>query len=153
MATFIAKNSQSLIIGSVVLVTLFAIAWQSRLFGLNTQKETVTVRTGSDDADYVLASEDSLSGGEAGQDGTRSRQSISKPRKFEIITLLPFDAIPAIFDPTFVSVEEADKSYEPDEKVLGISLNGDHRAYSVPMLSRHEIVNDTVGGVKIAVTW
>ena len=71
----------------------------------------------------------------------------------EIVTLLGFDAIPAILDPEFVSVEEADEWMGPDELVLGLSINGDSRAYSVPMLSSHEIVNDTVGGRKLAVTW
>ncbi len=41
----------------------------------------------------------------------------------------------------------------PEELVLGLSINGDHRAYSLPFLSSHEIVNDTVGGVPVAVTW
>ena len=71
----------------------------------------------------------------------------------EIVTLLGFDAIPAILDPEFVSVDEADEWMDPEELVLGLSINGDSRAYSVPMLSSHEIVNDTVGGRKIAVTW
>jgi hypothetical protein len=71
----------------------------------------------------------------------------------EIITLLPKDAIPAIDDPQFLSPEEADEEYAPDELVLGVEYNGDARAYSVNLLSRHEIVNDTVGGVKISVTW
>ena len=71
----------------------------------------------------------------------------------EIVTLLGFDAIPAILDPEFVSVKEADEWMDSDELVLGLSINGDSRAYSVPMLSSHEIVNDTVGGRKLAVTW
>jgi hypothetical protein len=71
----------------------------------------------------------------------------------EIITLLPKDAIPAIDDPQFLSPEEADEEYAPDELILGVEYNGDARAYSVNFLSRHEIVNDTVGGVKISVTW
>ena len=71
----------------------------------------------------------------------------------EIVTLLGFDAIPAILDPEFVSVDEADDWMDSDELVLGLSIDGDSRAYSVPMLSSHEIVNDTVGGRKIAVTW
>ena len=71
----------------------------------------------------------------------------------EIVTLLGFDAIPAILDPEFVSVDEADEWMDSDELVLGLSINGDSRAYSVPMLSSHEIVNDTVGGRKVAVTW
>ena len=71
----------------------------------------------------------------------------------ELITLLGFDAIPAILDPTFVSPVEAADWMKPDEQVLGVSINGESRAYSINMLSRHEIVNDVVGGVPIAVTW
>ena len=84
----------------------------------------------------------------------------SVPRKtaadyadLEIITLLPRDAIPAIDDPQFLSIEEADEAYDPDELIIGVAFNGEARAYSVPLLSNHEIVNDTVGGEKIAVTW
>jgi hypothetical protein len=71
----------------------------------------------------------------------------------EIITLLPQDAIPAIDDADYYSAEEADNEYSPDELVIGVVFNEDARAYSVSLLSRHEIVNETVGGVKIAVTW
>ena len=71
----------------------------------------------------------------------------------EEVTLLGFDAIPAILNPTFVSVEEAEAWMEPDEQVLGLSIGGQHRAYPIRMLSRHEIVNDVVGGVPVAVTW
>jgi hypothetical protein len=74
-------------------------------------------------------------------------------REFEIITLLPKDAIPAIDDPVFISADEADLYYEPDELVIGVQFDGEARAYSIPLLSNHEIVNDTVGGRKIAVTW
>ena len=71
----------------------------------------------------------------------------------EIITLLPFDAIPAILEPRFLSDEEAREQYAEGELVLGVSINSDHRAYSVPYLSSREIVNDVVGRVPIAVTW
>lgn len=74
-------------------------------------------------------------------------------RVYEIITLLPPDAIPSIDDPVFLSVEEADKEYAPAEEILGVVFDGEARAYSVPLLSSHEIVNDTVAGRKIAVTW
>jgi hypothetical protein len=66
---------------------------------------------------------------------------------------LPYDAIPAILEPSFVTREEARKQYVEGEMILGVSINGDHRAYSVPYLSGREIVNDVVGGVPIAVTW
>jgi hypothetical protein len=73
--------------------------------------------------------------------------------EYEIITLLPKDGIPAIFDPQFWTVEEAEEWYSPDELVLGVEIDGDARAYSIPFLSNREIVNDTVGGRAIAVTW
>jgi hypothetical protein len=72
---------------------------------------------------------------------------------FQIVTLLPQDAIPAIDDPVYYSAGEADVEYDPDELVLGLSINDDARAYSVGVLSSHEIVNDTVGGQQISVTW
>ena len=71
----------------------------------------------------------------------------------KLITLLGFDAIPAILDPEFVDVGVADSEMTPDELVLGLSINGESKAYSIPMLSSHEIVNDVVGGVPLAVTW
>ncbi len=74
-------------------------------------------------------------------------------RDLKIVTLLPQDAIPAILDPTFLDAEEAWDQYLPDEPVLGVSINGEHKAYSIPYLSSREIVNDEVGGVAIAVTW
>ncbi len=74
-------------------------------------------------------------------------------RDLKIVTLLPRDAIPAILDPTFLDAEEAWDQYLPDEPVLGVSINGEHKAYSIPYLSSREIVNDEVGGVAIAVTW
>ncbi len=71
----------------------------------------------------------------------------------EIRTLLPKDGIPSIDDPKFATATEADKFMKPDEMVIGVNIGGDRRAYSVPLLSSHEIVNDVVGGRKIAVTW
>ena len=84
-------------------------------------------------------------------DGTSS--SPSEPQELKIVTLLGFDAIRSIEDPRFVSIDVADETYGPLELVLGVEIEGDVRAYSVPLLSRHEIVNDVVGGKPIAVTW
>ena len=78
--------------------------------------------------------------------------AITEPR-YDIITVLGYDAIPAILDPEIVSAEEAGARMAPSEQVIGLSINGEHRAYSIPLLSRHEIVNDTVGGKPVAVTW
>ena len=75
-------------------------------------------------------------------------------RDLDIVTLLAPDAIPSIDIPTFFnSLDDADQVYSDTELVLGIEIDGDARAYSVPLLSRHEIVNDVVGGKPVAVTW
>lgn len=73
-------------------------------------------------------------------------------RPEEIVTVLPKDAIPAILSPSF---REGSKIswLEGEEAVIGVDINGDSRVYPVPILSRHEIVNDRVGGIPIAVTW
>ena len=71
--------------------------------------------------------------------------------KDPIIPLLAFDAIPAIKDPSFVSA--ADAKLGDDAPVIGVSFNGEHHAYSIYLLNGHEIVNDVVGGAKIATTW
>ena len=71
----------------------------------------------------------------------------------EIITLLPKDAIPAIFDPEFVSAEDADRFLRDTDQVMGVVINGDARAYGTAFLSSREVVNDTVGGRPITVTW
>jgi Protein of unknown function (DUF3179) len=62
------------------------------------------------------------------------------------------DGIPAIDEPKFVSVDAAD-FLEPQEPVIALELNGDARAYPIQILIWHEIVNDVVGGVPVAVTF
>ena len=83
-----------------------------------------------------------------------SVQTAVPERDFDVITLLPPDAIPALNSPGYHdTTEDADESYDDDDLVLGIEINGDARAFSVPLLSRHEIVNDVIGGEPVAVTW
>jgi hypothetical protein len=74
-------------------------------------------------------------------------------RDYEIVTLLPKDAIPSIDSPEFYLARQADQEYDAQELVLGVVFDGQARAYSLNMLSRHEIVNDEVAGHPIAITW
>jgi len=62
------------------------------------------------------------------------------------------DGIPAIRDPKFVSVEDADYLRDQDI-VIGIVRNGDARAYPLRILVWHEIVNDDFGTLPVAVTY
>ena len=70
-----------------------------------------------------------------------------------IDTLLPRDSIRAIDRPRFEPASQADSSMKPDQRLIGLVLNGDARAYPLPILSVHEVVNDVVGGEPVAVTW
>jgi hypothetical protein len=64
----------------------------------------------------------------------------------------PPDGIPPIDDPQFLPVAEVDFLGE-NEPVMAVEIEGDARAYPVQILIWHEIVNDTVGGVPLAVTY
>ncbi len=65
----------------------------------------------------------------------------------------PPDGIPAIDRPAFVSPAEAAGWLTPQEPVLAVEIGGDARAYPLQILMWHEIVNDTVGGRPVAVTY
>jgi len=64
----------------------------------------------------------------------------------------PKDGIPSIDNPIFVPVAEM-SDIGDNEPVIGFAINGDARAYPLRVLTWHEIVNDTVGGVPVAVTY
>ena len=72
---------------------------------------------------------------------------------FDIRTVLPRDAIPSIDKPEFLDAEQASELLGDGHLIIGLSVGGEHRAYSTAFLSSHEIVNDTVGGEPVAVTW
>ncbi|MEM7406582.1 MAG: DUF3179 domain-containing protein [Pseudomonadota bacterium] len=65
----------------------------------------------------------------------------------------PKDGIPAIDEPKFVSVADAGKFVLGAEPVVTLSVGEDHRAYPLQILIWHEIVNDTVGGTPVSVTF
>jgi len=63
----------------------------------------------------------------------------------------PKDGIPAIDRPKFVSAAAA--KLAPGDRILGVALNGEAKAYPVRILNWHEVVNDKVGGAPVAVTY
>ncbi len=65
----------------------------------------------------------------------------------------PKDGIPSIDDPRFESADQADRWLEDGSRIIGLYRNGQARAYPQSLLVWHEIVNDTIGGDKIAVTY
>ena len=64
----------------------------------------------------------------------------------------PPDGIPSIDDPTFLRVDDV-AFVEDGEAVLVLEIDGDARAYPVQIMTWHEIVNDTVGGTPVTVSF
>ena len=65
----------------------------------------------------------------------------------------PKDAIPAINNPEFISVEEADEWLQRVEPVILLDYMGEVRAYPIQILMWHEIINDEFGDESVIVTF
>ncbi len=65
----------------------------------------------------------------------------------------PPDGIPPIDDPVFLDIASNLEILDPTEPVVALEINGDARAYPIRAMIWHEIVNDTVGGVPVSVTY
>ena len=63
------------------------------------------------------------------------------------------DGIPAIDAPIFQTVTEADEWLDGREPVQVVLIDGDARAYPMQIMMFHEIVNDTVGGEPVVITY
>ena len=65
------------------------------------------------------------------------------------------DDIPAIFatPELFVDAAAGNAEWQDEEPVVGFAFNGEARAYPIRLLSLHEVVNDTIGGQPVAITW
>jgi len=68
-------------------------------------------------------------------------------------TVLKPGDIPAIFNPSFISIDQSDKYYYPDEPLLIVVDEDSAKAYSAWHLDHHEVVNDYINGKAITVTW
>lgn len=81
----------------------------------------------------------------------------STPRTVEVEALYQGcpsrDCIPSIDAPKYVDVAATNQWLEADDLVLAMDHEGVARAWPVRILDRHEIVNDTIAGDPVAVTW
>ena len=66
---------------------------------------------------------------------------------------VPKDGIPPIDDPKFAPIATVERLYKGTEPVITVSIDGKGRAYPLGILMTHEIVNDTLAGRAIAVTY
>ncbi len=80
------------------------------------------------------------------------------PQKYSRINLAqlldggpPKNGIPSIDNPKFDTAKTT--AFSANETVIGIEINGEAVAYPFGIMNWHEIVNDTVGGVNITVTY
>ncbi len=64
----------------------------------------------------------------------------------------PRDGIPALSDPRLIPAKDA-AYLKPTDRIVGISLKGQARAYPIAILNWHEIVNDSIDGLRFAVTY
>ena len=62
------------------------------------------------------------------------------------------DGIPALDNPKMVSPGQADYLI-PGERVFGVSINGDTRAYPARFLDWHEMLNDVIGGEPVSLAY
>ncbi len=65
----------------------------------------------------------------------------------------PKDGIPAIDQPRFESLREADRWLEDRDPVMVVEHGDQAKAYPLAILIWHEIVNDVVGGLPVAATF
>ena len=65
----------------------------------------------------------------------------------------PKDGIPSIDNPKFVTVAEADQWIQDNELVITIIHNGIKRVYPLQIMVWHEIVNETIGGDPLLITY
>ena len=65
--------------------------------------------------------------------------------------LLPRDGIRPIYDPSFV--QSAESGWDPGTEVIGVTINGESKAYPVSFLNGRELVVDDLGGEPILVSW
>jgi hypothetical protein len=97
--------------------------------------------------------------------------TLAVPRELVVPAMMHRDMVPVMFDPQHSGPDDtvADpvdrwramqrandlkygKYLVANDKVLGVTINGESRAYPLFVLYVHEVINDTLGGVPIAVT-
>ena len=71
----------------------------------------------------------------------------------EIQIVLPKSSFPTLDHPKFVTKSEGMQMFFKNEPVISIEINGFAKAYSLNILTMHEIANDTLSGKPILVTY
>ena len=74
--------------------------------------------------------------------------------RFEEVTWggVPKDGIPSLDNPKRIAAAQADY-LKPDDLVFGVAIDGDARAYPLRIMGWHEMFNDVIGGVPLALAY
>ena len=62
------------------------------------------------------------------------------------------DGIPSLDNPTLIAAADADY-LRGDDLVFGVEINGDARAYPLRIMGWHEMFNEVIGGVPVALAY
>ncbi|MEE9589886.1 MAG: DUF3179 domain-containing protein, partial [Hyphomicrobiaceae bacterium] len=85
--------------------------------------------------------------------GDRAKRANLKIRLEEITWGgVPVDGIPSLDDPELIPAAGASYLLN-DDLVFGVEINGDVRAYPLRIMGWHEMFNDTIGGVPVALAY
>lgn len=68
---------------------------------------------------------------------------------------VPRDAFPVFDDPTMLTAEVAEREgmIYPRDAVIGVHHGNEAKAYPITIMGVHELGNDTIDGIPIAVSW
>lgn len=99
-------------------------------------------------AEDVPSALPALSGGSLEND--EFPEPLVEPADLRVV--LQPDSIPAIDDPKFLPPECVDFLHDV-EPVIAVEVNGEARAYPMQIMMWHEIVNDTIAGSPVTVTY
>ncbi len=87
--------------------------------------------------------------------------NLKVPKENIAVSGLPKDGLENFDHPEFIPIAAVDEINEEirgkyqvsRDRVVGLRINGDARAYPIRILQWHEVINDEVGGVPVAVTY
>ena len=141
-------NSKTIIIIGAGVILVIAAFVLSRMVLRNdfnlprsgeTQKETITIQ----DSDGMVEKEIMVTNG----------VKHSVPLDSILVGGPPKDGIPSIDRPKFISISEAGKQLSDTEPGLALEIGNVNRFYPFQILVWHEIVNDTINGQRVLVTY
>lgn len=142
-------------VGIIVVIAVFVLSRTALrndfnlLRGGDTQKETVTIQ---DNGGEVPSSAKATAGREKEIMITNGVKH-SVPLDSILGGGPPKDGIPSIDRPKFILVSEASREFQDTEPGLALEIDNISRFYPFQILVWHEIVNDTINGQRVLVTY